>query len=247
VLCSFCGAASGNAGFCTSCGRALAIPSASAKRPEPSAAPPETKTVATATAAGTLGAPARSPRETASVRQNSRDPRRRRTLASILAVSLTGVLFAGGAFAALWWLFSGASDDRAVAPNAEVAPGEYGSDPELDILWDACAQGSFESCDDLYLSSEQGSEYERFGATCGDRAEASGSCAVIGGTTQPGQEGTFGSDTALDFLWTECEDGNMSACDDLYLESPVGSDYEQFGATCGGRGDSAGACASQFP
>jgi hypothetical protein len=244
MLCGFCGATSGNAGFCTSCGRALAIPSAPPQGPE---APAETKTVASATASGTLGAQTRHPREEASVPRNNRDPRRRRSLASIIAVSLVGVLFVGGAVAALWWLFSGSSADRAVSPNAEVAPGDYGSDPELDILWDACAEGSLESCDDLYFSSEQGSEYERFGASCGDRAEASGSCAVIGGTTQPVQEGTFGSDTALDFLWTECEDGNMSACDDLYLESPVGSDYEQFGATCGGRGDSAGACASQFP
>jgi hypothetical protein len=32
-----------------------------------------------------------------------------------------------------------------------------------------------------------------------------------------------------------CEAGDMEACDDLYWESPVGSDDERFGDTCGGR------------
>ena len=27
----------------------------------------------------------------------------------------------------------------------------------------------------------------------------------------------------------------MGACDDLYLDSDFGSDYEDYGATCGGR------------
>lgn len=32
-----------------------------------------------------------------------------------------------------------------------------------------------------------------------------------------------------------CERGEMVACDDLYMESPWGSDDEEFGATCGNR------------
>ena len=247
MLCSFCGATSGNAGFCTSCGRTLPISSGLPTDPEPRAFRQETKTVETTTTSAKPWTTESATLKTLPEHREHRDPRKRRTVASILAMSLIGVLFAGGSVAALWWLFSGSGDDRAVAPNAEVAPGEYGSDPELDILWDACAEGSFESCDDLYFSSESGSDYEQFGASCGNRADASGSCAVIGGTIRPSEEGTFGTDTALDFLWAECEDGNMAACDDLYLESPVGSEYEQFGANCGGRGESAGQCVSRFP
>lgn len=45
---------------------------------------------------------------------------------------------------------------------------------------------------------------------------------------------TFGDDPDLDLLWLACEQGDWLACDDLYLDSPVESEYEWFGATCGG-------------
>ena len=46
---------------------------------------------------------------------------------------------------------------------------QYGDDPELDALYDACASGSGAACDQLFFASPIASEYERFGATCGDR------------------------------------------------------------------------------
>lgn len=56
---------------------------------------------------------------------------------------------------------------------------------------------------------------------------------------QPTIEGsrpqTFGDDAALDRLWIECEDGVGVSCDRLFEESPVGSDYERFGVSCGER------------
>jgi hypothetical protein len=39
----------------------------------------------------------------------------------------------------------------------------------------------------------------------------------------------------LDTLAQECTDGAGISCDVLYELSPVGSDYETYGATCGGR------------
>jgi hypothetical protein len=48
---------------------------------------------------------------------------------------------------------------------------------------------------------------------------------------------TFGDDEHFDALAFECEAGQMQSCDDLYQESPVGSEYELYGATCGGRFD----------
>lgn len=36
-------------------------------------------------------------------------------------------------------------------------------------------------------------------------------------------------------LYTNCANGDMYSCDDLYVISPAGSNYEAFGATCGGR------------
>lgn len=45
-----------------------------------------------------------------------------------------------------------------------------------------------------------------------------------------------GEDAVLDALWTQCGEGDAAACDTLYFDSPVGSTYEEFGLTCGGRG-----------
>lgn len=59
---------------------------------------------------------------------------------------------------------------REEPPAAPVA-GNYGSDPELDRLWDACAAGDMSSCEFLFVQSPVDSVYEWFGATCGDREE----------------------------------------------------------------------------
>jgi hypothetical protein len=36
-------------------------------------------------------------------------------------------------------------------------------------------------------------------------------------------------------LYNQCADGDMAACDLLYWQSPVDSEAEMFGSTCGGR------------
>lgn len=48
---------------------------------------------------------------------------------------------------------------------------------------------------------------------------------------------TFGDDPALDQLWAFCEQGSGSACDELFETSPIGSEYEDFGVSCGRRPD----------
>lgn len=48
---------------------------------------------------------------------------------------------------------------------------------------------------------------------------------------------TYGDDVGLDALWDRCAQGDGAACDELWLISPVGSVYEQFGVTCGERLD----------
>jgi hypothetical protein len=50
-------------------------------------------------------------------------------------------------------------------------PMSYGEDPELDALWDACADGDGAACDELYYISPVNSDYEEFGNTCGGRFE----------------------------------------------------------------------------
>lgn len=46
-------------------------------------------------------------------------------------------------------------------------------------------------------------------------------------------QSTYGDDPYLDGLWDACDQGDMVACDDLFNESPLGSDYESFGESCG--------------
>lgn len=249
MLCNSCGSASGNPGFCTSCGKSMTAAAPVQGMPKP--APPIVERAGTAGTEQFIDdAHAETRRSYETGRKSSirgRDPRQRSRVVPLLIVSLAGLLVIGGSSAALWWLFSGAGNDSASSSETGVAPGGYGSNAELDALWDECAEGLFSACDDLYFTSAEGSEYERFGATCGNRAEASGSCALLGGLSDPAEDGAFGSDLALDLLWTECEGGDMAACDDLYLESPVGSEYEEFGAGCGGKGDATGDCVSRFP
>jgi len=60
---------------------------------------------------------------------------------------------------------------------AEGEPNAYGDDPALDELWDGCEAGDMQACDDLYLDSPFGSEYEAYGNTCGNRSDGSEFCA----------------------------------------------------------------------
>jgi hypothetical protein len=72
---------------------------------------------------------------------------------------------------------SGSTDSpETTAPPKE---GEYGSDPALDALYDACKDGDFASCDQLYKDSPYGSGYQTFGDTCGGRNEPSGYCVKV--------------------------------------------------------------------
>jgi len=126
----------------------------------------------------------------------------------------------------------------------------YGDDPELDALWDACEAGDDVACDDLYWESPLGSEYESFAQENGggsgglfgsDPSEFRSDCAS-GDVFACVDLFLAASDAddeqlALDGLRDECAGDDMFACDLLYLYSPIGSDDEEFGATCGGRTD----------
>jgi hypothetical protein len=92
-------------------------------------------------------------------------------------------------------------------------------------LHDQCADGDLEACDELYTSSPPGSAEEDFGSTCGDTR----------GATRGGCSADFEADSFGSSLRSECADGDMAACDALYLEADYGSADEYFGSTCGGR------------
>ncbi len=127
--------------------------------------------------------------------------------------------------------------DVAATPEPPAPPDDRGDDTQLDSLWSDCAAGDMAACDTLYRESPVGSEYERFGDTCGG--------TTAGGVWCSSDE-SGPTDPYLDVLWTECEMGLWAACDSLYLEAPVGSDYEAFGATCGGISDGSMWCVDEF-
>jgi hypothetical protein len=45
----------------------------------------------------------------------------------------------------------------------------------------------------------------------------------------------LGDDPRMDQLAQACHDGDMAACDDLFVQSELYSGYETYGDTCGGR------------
>jgi S1-C subfamily serine protease len=120
----------------------------------------------------------------------------------------------------------------------------YGDDAYLDELWDACAAGDMAACDELYWITPVGSAYEAFGSTCGEQSgETFGGCDSA---TAPATDAySYGDDSYFDGLWDLCSGGDLDACDDLYMQSPLYSDYEWFGTTCGERrGPTYGGCAT---
>jgi hypothetical protein len=65
----------------------------------------------------------------------------------------------------------------------------------------------------------------------------------LGALLMTGGPQTYGDDPRLDALYDACERGSMRACDRLFEESPLFSEYEEFGLSCGGRNGLAMTCA----
>lgn len=122
-------------------------------------------------------------------------------------------------------------------------PQSYGDDPTLDALYDDCEAGDDDACGELFLTSPFGSQYEEFGSTCGGRSQDE-ECGFGAGQSLGASTGAqaYGDDPELDALWDACEAGDGAACDELWLTSPFGSAYEDFGGTCGERDGSPGSC-----
>lgn len=123
--------------------------------------------------------------------------------------------------------------------QSSEAFGDYGSDPALDALWDACTARDWQACDDLYSQSPAGSTYESYGDTCGYRNNPDTWCTELyasGATVSPDLGSTaYGANAYLDQLWDECGAGVWTSCDQLYADSPEDSIYHAFADTCGYR------------
>lgn len=62
--------------------------------------------------------------------------------------------------------------DEPIEPDTlafDDQPFTFGDDPTFDRLWEQCEAGDGAACDRLWETAPVGSEYERFGVTCGER------------------------------------------------------------------------------
>ncbi|MEZ5378094.1 MAG: hypothetical protein R2733_16425 [Acidimicrobiales bacterium] len=62
--------------------------------------------------------------------------------------------------------------DEPIEPDTlafDDQPFTFGDNPLFDRLWERCEAGDGASCDRLWEKAPVGSDYERFGVTCGDR------------------------------------------------------------------------------
>lgn len=246
--CGYCGKSVAGSGFCPHCGKPVNVASNTRPPAPATVAPPTTppppppntppQPVQPATAVGGTQSVGYTPQA------QSPRPRNRGLLVTLIVIG--SVVLAGGVGLSgyLLWpqLGSGSSSSE---ESVDASPGQYGSDTRLDTLWDRCEVGDFPACDELYATSPEGSDYERFGETCGARGEEKpGLCETLGGAQAPSE--SVESDPELDLLQAECEGGDFQACDDLFLASDPGSRYEEFGATCGDRGPADGNCVVRF-
>ncbi|MEJ5945467.1 hypothetical protein WDZ17_09205 [Pseudokineococcus basanitobsidens] len=174
-------------------------------------------------------------------------PPRRRRWPVVVAVVVASVVLVGGVVALAvtgvrsgWDALAGGGSDFFGVEEGEA----YGDNPVLDEMWDGCEAGDGTACDDLYDSSGLGTDYEDFGYTCGERfTEASTPDFCVDemggdgrGAVADVREGSrYGDDAVLDRLWDGCEAGDGVDCDELYGSSEEGSDYAEFGVTCGER------------
>lgn len=139
-------------------------------------------------------------------------------------------------------------------------PQSYGDDAGLDRLYDSCAAGDLDACDDLWYASPWGSDYESFANTCGGTSSNGfGMCALEREWEEAErayqdevdrQEAEWRAEeerreaerqeeedrvaALLAGLVTSCQGGDMQACDDLGWEADYGSAEYAVSETCGG-------------
>ena len=102
-------------------------------------------------------------------------------------------------------------------------------------LHTSCANGDMAACDTLFNRTPDGTSEHAFADTCGGRTDGGYLCTSVGAVS-------YGDDKHLDALWDACKAGDMASCDELYYSSEAGSDYSQYGLTCGGRTDGSADC-----
>jgi len=109
---------------------------------------------------------------------------------------------------------------------------------ELDLSW-SDVERALEESGDLNSLTSGTDEMSPAGLECFGELTFEDLVLIGGGSDDDlfgSDASSYGDDPELDALWDACEAGDDVACDDLYWESPLGSEYESFGLSCAGRG-----------
>ena len=111
-----------------------------------------------------------------------------------------------------------------------------GGAEQIEGLLTDCDAGSDLACDVLFQLSDFNSPEEAAAMTCAGRSTDARAFCTDGIEPETGQLFFDIDSEGLDAIVTLCEDdGDLTACDFLYFRSPVESEFEEIGATCGGR------------
>lgn len=131
----------------------------------------------------------------------------------------------------------GSGEEPLSARDFQASPGfSLGTAEQLGALSTDCIAGNNMACDILFPLSDFDSDEEATALTCGGRSDVEVIFCTEGITA--GLQGLVLSESSpgLPEIVTACRDGgDMTACDFLYLRSPLESDTEAIGATCGER------------
>lgn len=125
---------------------------------------------------------------------------------------------------------AGCADVDGTTGSPETTNSTVGS--SLESLAQACRLDVYSACDELWRLSEPDSDEERLGASCNGRIplENSGGAPFGDCEARYGSVDPDGGDSA-----SACRGHDSAACDQLWQESPVGSDLEFLAASCGSR------------
>jgi len=111
-------------------------------------------------------------------------------------------------------------------------PQSYGDHADFDVLYDLCDAGTETACDLLYYEANAGSQYSELAIDCAGRGDGLTYCTP--GVLAAADGSIDGDSPGLFALESQCSAGDMLSCDLLFVSSPIGSDMERVGNTCGG-------------
>lgn len=160
-------------------------------------------------------------------------------LERVTAAPVPSDLLAGADADAFGEMLTGCLSEESLA-SLLGAPGTgaqaIGDDPRLDRLAELCRSGADAACDLLYDAASIGSEYSTIGQTCADRGVDPETLWCTRGFVDRDGDGFLDVDSVgWPGMLEACRDGDMIACDFAFALSPIGSEPERVGETCGER------------